>query len=420
MAWSQFPVILGITLTHRCPVNMNRIPVIIINGFLGAGKTTLMKNLLTQANRNHLAVSVIVNDMSDLDVDGVLIANTEIVNIANNNFVSITSDSISSQSGIKTVDKAIKNMLRHYLPDVIFVETSGGSHPLPLIKYLQTHERLQLKSLLSLVDTVMLNDDYNGGKALIPAFQENLFHGKRRIENLLAEQIMFCSTLLLTKKDRLSFDIVTDVAKAIHPLNPYVNVIAVSWGNLKLAELLTLPDYDFNRVGLLIRELEDTITVEEAKVSAQNGEIISRVIEDDRPFHPQRLWETYHYFMGMGIYRSKGFFWLPGRPDMALLWNQAAGSINLEFISYWNSGVLADPDNHLTHEERSVLQKKVNKTMGRFGDRRCQLTIIGRSDEVHDFTSALINCFLSEEEIVWWQSGGVFADPWPVNISRLN
>lgn len=133
-----------------------------------------MKNLLTQANRNHLAVSVIVNDMSDLDVDGVLIANTEIVNIANNNFVSITSDSISSQSGIKTVDKAIKNMLRHYLPDVIFVETSGGSHPLPLIKYLQTHERLQLKSLLSLVDTVMLNDDYNGGKALIPAFQENL------------------------------------------------------------------------------------------------------------------------------------------------------------------------------------------------------------------------------------------------------
>ncbi|EOU2860905.1 TPA: cobalamin biosynthesis protein CobW, partial [Escherichia coli] len=56
----------------------------------------------------------------------------------------------------------------------------------------------------------------------------------------------------------------------------------------------------------------------------------------------------------------------------------------------------------------------------RFGDRRCHLTIIGRSDEVHDFTSALINCFLSEEEIVWWQSGGIFPDPWPANISRLN
>ena len=107
MAWSQFPVILGITLTHRCPVNMNRIPVIIINGFLGAGKTTLMKNLLTQANRNHLAVSVIVNDMSDLDVDGVLIANTEIVNIANNNFVSITSVS-AARVGLRRSTRQLK------------------------------------------------------------------------------------------------------------------------------------------------------------------------------------------------------------------------------------------------------------------------------------------------------------------------
>ena len=99
---------------------------------------------------------------------------------------------------------------------------------------------------------------------------------------------------------------------------------------------------------------------------------------------------------------------------MALLWNQAAGSINLEFISYWNSGVLAAPDNHLTHEERSALQKLWG------GLETGDVTIIGRSDEVHDFTSALINCFLSEEEIVWWQSGGIFPDPWPANIPRLN
>ncbi len=70
---------------------------------------------------------------------------------------------------------------------------------------------------------------------------------------------------------------------------------------------------------------------------------------------------------------------------MALLWNQAAGSINLEFISYWNSGVLAAPDNHLTHEERSALQKLWG------GLETGDVTIIGRSDEVHDFTSALIN-----------------------------
>ena len=69
--------------------------------------------------------------------------------------------------------------------------------------------------------------------------------------------------------------------------------------------------------------------------------------------------------MGMGIYRSKGFFWLP--EDLTWLCSGTSRrKYQSEFISYWNSGVLADPDNHLTHEERSVLQKKVNKTMGRF------------------------------------------------------
>ncbi len=116
-------------------------------------------------------------------------------------------------------------------------------------------------------------------------------------------------------------------------------------GNLKLAELLTLPDYDFNRVGLLIRELEDTITVEEAKISAQNGEIISRVIKDDRPFHPQRLWETYHYFMGMGIYRSKGFSgyredltWLCSGtgPQEVSIWSLSATGIPV----YWQTLII--------------------------------------------------------------------------------
>ena len=80
---------------------MKRTPLIILNGFLGAGKTTLLKNLLTQAHKRRMAVSVIVNDMSELDVDGVLIANTEIVDAASNNFVSISADSISSRRGIQ-------------------------------------------------------------------------------------------------------------------------------------------------------------------------------------------------------------------------------------------------------------------------------------------------------------------------------
>lgn len=398
---------------------MKKIPVIILSGFLGAGKTTLLKSLLVQAHKCQMSVSVIVNDMSELDVDGVLVASTEIVNSAHNNFVSITADSISSESGIEKLHNAINHLLDHSQPELILIETSGSSHPLPLVKYLRAHGRVYLKAFLSLVDTVMLNDDYDGGQSLIPFFQENLRNGQRGVENLLAEQIMFCNTVLLTKNDRLPFYVVADVARAIHPLNPHVTVTAVPWGNLQLDELLAMPDYDFHRVALLIDELQEIIRTEQTDSITGNNQIVWRVVEDDRPFHPRRLWDTYHSFMGMGVYRSKGFFWLPGRDDLALLWNQAAGSITLEFIRYWKAGALEHADNKLTREERSALRQQVEKASGRFGDRHCRLTIMGDADEIDDFILALQLCFLTEDEITGWQNGEIFPDPWPQKVSRL-
>lgn len=80
------------------------------------------------------------------------------------------------------------------------------------------------------------------------------------MESLLAEQIMFCNKLLLTKNDRLPFYVVTEVARAIHPLNPQVAIMAVPWGNLQLDELLSMPDYDFHRVALLIDEARMPLT----------------------------------------------------------------------------------------------------------------------------------------------------------------
>jgi len=202
------------------------------------------------------------------------------------------------------------------------------------------------------------------------------------------------------------------VAHAIHPINPGVAVVATRWGNLKLDDVLAMPDYDFYRVARLVDELEQ-------QVENETFTLASRVIEDDRPFHPQRLWDTYHQYLGAGIHRSKGFFWLPSRDDLALLWNQAAGRISLEFISYWKAGVLAHQDGRLNADERRILQQQLANMPGRFGDRRCSLTVIGRRDQVEPFAAALRQCFLTPEEIDWWAAGGQFADPWPSKVARL-
>lgn len=395
---------------------MQRIPLTILNGFLGAGKTTLLKSLLMQAHRQHLSVSVIVNDMSELDIDGVLIANTEIVGREKHNFITLSADSISSPSGIAKLSAALDELIAQHRPDHLFLETSGSSHPLPLIKLLRYHPHVRLQGLLSLMDAVMLENDYAAGSTLLPRWQENVRQQRRGVEDLLAEQLLFCSHLMLTKVDRLPADSVMKIARTLHPINPGVAIVALPWGNIELDDVLAMPDYDFQRVATLIEELEAAI---EHPSDHQPYDIESRVIQDDRPFHPQRLWDTYQQHLGEGIHRSKGFFWLPGRDDLALLWNQASGSISLEFISYWKAGVLAHENNHLNDEERRILQQQLEAMPGRFGDRRCSLTVIGQRHQLDDFCRALRRCFLTEEEIDWWQDGGEFPDPWPQRVGRL-
>lgn len=395
---------------------MQRIPLTILNGFLGAGKTTLLKSLLMQAHRQHLSVSVIVNDMSELDIDGVLIANTEIVGREKHNFITVSADSISSPRGVAKLSAALDELIAQHRPDHLFLETSGSSHPLPLIKLLRHHPHVRLQGLLSLMDAVMLENDYAAGSTLLPRWQENVRQQRRGVEDLLAEQLLFCSHLMLTKVDRLPADSVMKIARTLHPINPGVAIVALPWGNIELDDVLAMPDYYFQRVATLIEELEAAI---EHPSEHQPYDIESRVIHDDRPFHPQRLWDTYQQHLGEGIHRSKGFFWLPGRDDLALLWNQASGSISLEFISYWKAGVLAHDNNHLNDEERRILQQQLEAMPGRFGDRRCSLTVIGQRHQLDDFCRALRRCFLTEEEIDWWQSGGVFTDPWPHRVGRL-
>ena len=394
----------------------SNIPVVILMGFLGSGKTTLLRNLLIQSHQRKLSICVVVNDMSELDVDGVLVANTEIVGSKEGNFASIHSCVLSSEDGLKKLNQALESMLSKHQPDLVIIETSGSCHPLPLIEFFREHSKLSLTGVLTLVDSLMLAQDFDYGQNLVPRLQHNLQHHKRDTVNLLAEQVMFCSHLALTKADRLENGILENIARSIHPLNPYVGILSVPWGKLSIDEILGMPHYDFHRVSQLIDELKPALQSESHDNQPYN--MGTRVIKDDRPFHPLRLWETCNHYLGQRIYRSKGFFWLASRSEVSLLWSQAAGSINLELVGHWRSGIIEDQNNGLTEMEVTLLKEKLAQEEGRFGDRRCHLTVIGDKSQIDPFTEALESCFLTDEEIEIWRSGGEFVDPWPQNIVR--
>ncbi|MEM8901168.1 MAG: GTP-binding protein, partial [Bacteroidota bacterium] len=256
------------------------------------------------------------------------------------------------------------------------------------------------------------------GRQLVPMMRHNLKHQKRDMINLLVEQIMFCSHLVLTKADRLKEVKLTDIAKFVQPINPYVTVHGVLYGNLSIEQVLEMHEYNYHRTSLLAEELKPVLEAEEHGDRPYN--MATRVIKDDRPFHPQRLWEACHHYLDQHVYRSKGFFWLASRDKLSLLWNQAAGSINLELIGYWRSGIIEEEDSGLLDMEIKELKRRLTEESGRFGDRHCHLTVIGDKAQVDRFTEALKACFLSEDEIQHYQNGGKFPDPWPKNIVKVS
>ena len=395
----------------------NRIPVVVLNGFLGSGKTTLFRKLLSQAQKKGIAVRAVVNDMSELEVDGKLIRNTGIVEENGGILETIHSCVLSSKKGIERLDQALKRLLSNQDPQLIIIETSGSCHPLPLVEYFKQQTKTKLIGVFACVDSFMLAQDYNYAENLIPSMQQNIVRGRRDTVNLLVEQIMFCSHVIFTKVDRIEEKKFPGIVSIVQSINPYVPAYSVFFGSFAIETILQLPEYDYFKVARLIEELEPVLASGDR--SGRPYDLATRVIQDDRPFHPQRLWDVCHQHLDRRIYRSKGFFWLASRDKYSLLWNQSAGGISLGIIGSWRSGIVEDENHGISELEIQLLKEQLAKAPGRFGDRRCDLTVIGDATRVDRFADALTSCFLTDDEIELWNDGHVFDDPWPRNIVRM-
>lgn len=396
---------------------IKKIPVVVLNGFLGSGKTTLLRNLIAQSIKNNIYLFSIVNDMSELEVDAEILSDESILDKEEDVLKSISSCVLSSKTGIRKLDKTIRNLLTNKEPDLIIIETSGSSHPMPLIKYFKEQSLVKLTGFFVLVDSLVMAQDFKCGETLIPKMQQNMIEGVRDIENLLVEQILFCSHLILTKGDRVKEQKLTEIATHIKKINPFSSSYSVVFGKMKIESLFEIDEYNYSNVEQLFQELEHILDSEQQLNKPYD--LVSSVIKDDRPFHPQRFWDVCQKYLDKRIYRSKGFFWLASRNKHSLLWNQAGGGISLELIGIWRSAVAEDKNHGLLETEIQSLKEKLKEEPGRFGDRRCDLTVIGNKEQIDKFTVKLKSCFLTDDEIKLYNNGHIFKDPWPKNIVKI-
>lgn len=401
------------------------VPVTVLNGFLGSGKTTMLQNLLLQAGKRtpRLRPAVIVNDMSSLDVDGIVVEETEIVSEQQGNFASISGGSVHSDELLPKLIGIAETMLDTCDIEHIFIETSGSTRPWPLIKALTNHPRLQLHGFLSLVDAAMLRDDFDYGESIAAQVGRQLDAGTLGVETLIAEQVMFASEIYLTKLDKLQPEQVTRTAAALHQLNPFAGITGVRFGSVQLDTVLRQPRFPLDRVRQLGSEIEAFDSAH-----PETGRLVSLVLDDPRPFHPQRLWDAYTTALPQTLYRSKGMTWIPTRDDKVLLWNQAAGGVDLGFFGYWKAGVLqrerraeigestpgeGPVQRQLLPVEIAGLTREVNAIDPIFGDRRTSITLLGEEADTRAFLARLQECLCTSDEVAAWQRGEKFDDPWP-------
>ncbi len=391
-----------------------RLPVTVLSGFLGAGKTTVLSHILN--NRQGKKVAVIVNDMSEINIDSTIVQNEISLNRSEEKLVEMSNGCICCTLREDLLDE-ISALAKEKRFDYLVIESTGISEPLPVAETftfadengISLSDVADLDTMVTVVDAVNFMKDYEEAKFLQEKGESLGEDDERSVADLLIEQVEFADVILISKTDLVSADDVERLKAILLTLNTDAKLIPISQGEIHLDEVLSTGLFDFERAQAAPGWLKE-MRGEHIPETEEYG-ISSFSYRARRPFHPEKFYQFLHDTERYGkLLRSKGYFWLATRSECAGQWSQAGGIAHYGFGGmFWSAVPRAN-----WPTDKEYLENIQKSWVEPFGDMRQELVFIGQGLDQIGIENALNDCLLSEEELLrgrqFWET---LPDPFP-------
>ncbi|AQW60389.1 MULTISPECIES: zinc metallochaperone GTPase ZigA [Vibrio harveyi group] len=395
-------------------MNTQKLPVTVLSGFLGAGKTTVLSHILN--NRQGRKVAVIVNDMSEVNIDAATVQNEVSLNHSEEKLVEMSNGCICCTLREDLLEEVTK-LAQEGRFDYLVIESTGIAEPLPVAETftfadengLSLSDVARLDTMVTVVDAINFLRDYDEAKFLTETAESLGEDDERSVADLLVDQVEFADVILISKTDLAEKSEIERLFAILKTLNTSATILPISNGAVELDAVLDTQSFSFEKAQQAPGWLKE-MRGEHIPETEEYG-ISSFAYHARRPFHPEKFYDFLHNAKDYGkLIRSKGYFWLATRPEFVGQWSQAGGIARYGVAGMFWKAIPKEEwptDQDYLDAINDIWQEP-------YGDMRQELVFIGQGLEQEKLIARLNECLLTEDEMEqgldYWLS---LEDPFP-------